>query len=158
MCRLCRAPGELKISAAPGSSLLTMEEADGILFLALRQIECKIPDSVTTVKEVTSEVLVSIVSRCLSLITEGEAEFPSRYMSACRREHAALGVSRSPCRCFAFPLYSQIGALLSLAACRRAWLAAIGFARSSATSLRSSATRANAGTAAFCTRARRIRA
>ena len=136
----------------------TMEEADGILFLALRQIECKIPDSVTTVKEVTSEVLVSIVSRCLSLITEGEAEFPSRYMSACRREHAALGVSRSPCRCFAFPLYSQIGALLSLAACRRAWLAAIGFARSSATSLRSSATRANAGTAAFCTQARRIRA
>ena len=56
-----------------------MEEADGILFLSLRQVECAIPDSVTTVAEVTSAVLVSIVSRCLSLITEGEADFPSTY-------------------------------------------------------------------------------
>ena len=54
-----------------------MAEADGITFLTLRQIECNIPEDVNRAQAVTSNVLVAIVSRCLYLITEGDAQFPT---------------------------------------------------------------------------------
>ncbi len=38
-------------------------EGDEILLLALRQIECAIPDSVVSINELTAEMLVEIVAR-----------------------------------------------------------------------------------------------
>ena len=49
-------------------------EGDEILLLAFRQIECKIPGKVTTIDELTPEMLVEIVARSLFLISDGEVQ------------------------------------------------------------------------------------
>jgi hypothetical protein len=46
-------------------------EGDSIVFLALRQIECDIPDSVTTFGAISPDLLVEIVDKCLNLISNG---------------------------------------------------------------------------------------
>lgn len=49
-------------------------EGDEIVFLSLRQIECGIPDDVVKVSQISADLLVAIISRCLLLITDGEVK------------------------------------------------------------------------------------
>lgn len=50
-------------------------EGDEIVLLALRSIECMIPDQVKSVKELTAEMIVEVVARSLWLISNGEVKF-----------------------------------------------------------------------------------
>ena len=49
-------------------------EGDEILLLALRQIECAIPESVVSINDLTAEMLVEIVARSLWLISNGDVK------------------------------------------------------------------------------------
>ncbi len=49
-------------------------EGDEIIFLSLRQIECAIPDEVVKVGQISADLLVAIIARCLSLISDGEVK------------------------------------------------------------------------------------
>ena len=64
---------------------VTMEkgnEGDEIIFLSLRQIECAIPDTVVKVGQITADLLVEIIARCLVLISDGEIKVRFSYGSA----------------------------------------------------------------------------
>jgi len=50
-------------------------EGDEIVLLALRSIECKIPEQIKSVKELTAEMIVEVVARSLWLISNGEVKF-----------------------------------------------------------------------------------
>lgn len=50
-------------------------EGDEIILLALRSLECKIPDDIKTVGELTPEIIVEVLARSLWLISEGEIKF-----------------------------------------------------------------------------------
>jgi len=59
------------------TKLVKMEkgnEGDEIIFLSLRQIECAIPDEVVKVGQISADLLVAIIARCLSLISDGEVK------------------------------------------------------------------------------------
>ena len=47
-------------------------EGDAIILLALRQIDAPIGDEITSVGQLTPELIVDIVARCLWLMSEGE--------------------------------------------------------------------------------------
>ena len=50
-------------------------EGDEIIFLALKQIDCKIADDVKTVGQLGAEALVEVIARSLWLISNGEIKF-----------------------------------------------------------------------------------
>ncbi len=47
-------------------------EGDGIILLALKQIECSIPEGVDSIAALTAETLVEISARSLWLISNGD--------------------------------------------------------------------------------------
>lgn len=49
-------------------------EGDAITLLALRQIDCPIPDDVLSVGQLTPDLIVDVVARSLWLMTDGEAK------------------------------------------------------------------------------------
>ncbi len=46
-------------------------EGDVIIFLALRQIECNIPSEIRSIGQLTPDLLIEVVDRCLFLISDG---------------------------------------------------------------------------------------
>ena len=55
-------------------------EGDEIIFLSLRQIECAIPDEVVKVGQISADLLVAIIARCLALISDGEVKVHQEYL------------------------------------------------------------------------------
>ena len=52
-------------------------EGDAIILLAFRQIDSPIGEEITSVSQLTPELLVDIVARCLWLFSEGELKVRS---------------------------------------------------------------------------------
>jgi hypothetical protein len=71
-----------------------MEEADGILFLSLQQASIPVPDGIATVAQITSPILIAVVSRCLNLISQGGDEYADKLPKSIAGQHrlcTALG-------------------------------------------------------------------
>jgi hypothetical protein len=73
------------------------EEADGILFLSLKQADIPVPEGVASVAQVTSPILIAIVSQSLNLISTqagGGSEYPDKLPKSVAGQHrlcTALG-------------------------------------------------------------------
>ena len=63
------------------------KEGDTILLQALKSVKCVIPDSVTSIVDITPEILVSIVSRCVYLISNGDIECNSELSTNIAARH-----------------------------------------------------------------------
>jgi hypothetical protein len=70
-------------------------EGDAILLLALRQIDSPIGDDITGVGQLTPELLVDIVARCLWLMSEGELKV--RILPVCAESFRFNAVSFDIC-------------------------------------------------------------
>ena len=62
-------------------------EGDLILINAYRQVGCIVPDDILTIAQLTPELLIGIVSKCVNLISNGSLETPSTLGSNIAARH-----------------------------------------------------------------------
>ncbi len=63
------------------------KEGDRILLQAFKSVKCVIPDNITSIVDITPEILVSIVSRCVYLISNGDIECKSELSTNIAARH-----------------------------------------------------------------------